>query len=203
MTDTDRRIIDATPADAGPAARIIAVAFEELLATAWLVPNAAERVPVTEAFMRLHVEDALQHGMVEMFSDGSGVAVWFPVEDGLPAVAEDYQRRLHEECGKYAARFERLEATFAENHPTGVAHHYLAFLAVRPEVQGQGLGTALLRHHASRCPGSPGYLEASSPESRALYARNGYLDLGEFSLPGPGGPTLWTMWRPASADVEH
>ena len=35
------------------------------------------------------------------------------------------------------------------HHPAGVAHHHLAILAVRPDRQGQGTGTALLdAHHA-------------------------------------------------------
>ncbi|GAB3958082.1 hypothetical protein GCM10027614_74860 [Micromonospora vulcania] len=83
---------------------------------------------------------------------------------------------------------------FAANHPH-TDHHHLAFLATRPDRQGQGLGTALLEHHHAWLDeaGMPGYLEASSPRSRDLYARNGYRTGEPFRV--PDGTPFWPMWR--------
>jgi hypothetical protein len=40
----------------------------------------------------------------------------------------------------------------------------------------------------------PGYLEASSMRSRALYERHGYVFMGK-TLDLPDGPHMWPMWR--------
>ncbi len=86
-------------------------------------------------------------------------------------------------------RMERL-------HPRRPPHTYLAVMAVAPEWQGRGLGTALMRPglDAIDAGGGPAYLEASTPRSRELYRRNGFEVVGEFNLPA-GGPPIWRMWR--------
>ena len=81
-------------------------------------------------------------------------------------------------------------------HPRKPPHWYLVFMGVVPEWQGRGLGTALMLPglQALDAASMPAYLEASTPRSRALYARNGFAVTGEFKLPS-GGPPLWQMWR--------
>jgi ribosomal protein S18 acetylase RimI-like enzyme len=66
-----------------------------------------------------------------------------------------------------------------------MTHHHLAILAVHPEQQGRGIGTALLDlHHATLEEESiPAYLEASSPRARDLYLAHDYV-------PRPGAPVL-------------
>jgi ribosomal protein S18 acetylase RimI-like enzyme len=85
-----------------------------------------------------------------------------------------------------------------QHHPTGIPHHHLAILAVHPDRQRRGIGTALLdAHHATlEEEGTPAYLEASSPRARDLYLTHGYtLQPGApFYLPDDG-PPLWPMWR--------
>jgi GNAT superfamily N-acetyltransferase len=89
-----------------------------------------------------------------------------------------------------------LDAGLDRHHPTGAAHHHLAILAVRPDGQGQGIGTALLRaHHATLdAAGTPAYLEASSDRNRVFYLRNGYADLGP-PIYLPDGPQMRPMMR--------
>jgi predicted N-acetyltransferase YhbS len=75
------------------------------------------------------------------------------------------------------------------------AHHYLAFLAVRPERQNHGIGSALLDRHHRRldAAGIPAYLESNDPRNRDLYLRHGYAVRSVIQL--PDGPPLWLMWR--------
>lgn len=76
-------------------------------------------------------------------------------------------------------------------------HLYLAVIGVRPEQQGQGLGTALLQPglaHADRL-GLPAYLESSNIRNVPLYERHGFEVTEEVQL--PRGPSMWLMWRPA------
>jgi RimJ/RimL family protein N-acetyltransferase len=75
-------------------------------------------------------------------------------------------------------------------------------LGVATRFQGQGLGTALLRQTLDRCDreGVAAYLEASTERSAALYARLGFVHLGELRV--PDGPRFWPMRRPP-ADRER
>ena len=188
-------IVRAGRGDAHNAAALIAAAFHSLDVAAWLVPGPQERERVLYANFRIFVDHAVDHGDILIAGDGCGVAVWFPRDTPLPEIG-DYGRRRWLACGPYTDRFEALDAAFEARHPSA-AHHHLAFLAVHPDHQTHGVGTALLEryHHRLDRAGLPAYLEASSPSSRALYLRHGYTDLGTpIDLPD-GGPRLWPMWR--------
>jgi ribosomal protein S18 acetylase RimI-like enzyme len=82
----------------------------------------------------------------------------------------------------------------AQVHPTE-PHVYLFVLGARPTHQGQGLGSALLRHVLDRCDadGTPAYLEDTNTRNRDLYRRHGFAQTGEIRL--PDGPPLYPMWR--------
>jgi GNAT superfamily N-acetyltransferase len=200
---TGPTIVEATRRDAHPAAALIGTAFHDLDVAAWLVRDPIERARVLYANMRIFVEHAFDYGAVHFTEDRSAVAVWFRRDRPLPEIG-DYERRLWLACGRYTNRFQALDAAFAQHHPDA-AHHHLAFLAVHPDHQGRGVGTALLDRYHARLDraGMPAYLEASSQRSRALYARCGYTDHGDpITLPD-NGPHLWPMWRPPKAGSER
>ncbi|MEV4515603.1 GNAT family N-acetyltransferase [Dactylosporangium sp. NPDC049525] len=188
-------IVRARRGDVHRAAALIATAFHGLDVAAWLVPDPLERQRVLYANFRIFVDHAVDHGDMFVTEDRCAVAVWFPRDRPLPEIS-DYERRRWLACGPYTDRFEALDAAFDKHHPTA-AHRHLAFLAVHPDHQGYGIGTAMLDryHHRLDRAGLPAYLEASSPASRDLYLRHGYTDHGTpIDLPH-GGPRLWPMWR--------
>jgi GNAT superfamily N-acetyltransferase len=82
----------------------------------------------------------------------------------------------------------------ADVHPAE-PHAYLFLIGTRPDRQGAGLGSALLRHVLERCDreGTPAYLEATTAGSRRLYLRHGLAEVGVIQL--PDGPPMWRMWR--------
>ncbi|MEV4515177.1 GNAT family N-acetyltransferase [Dactylosporangium sp. NPDC049525] len=188
-------IVYADPSDAHHLADLIATAFHDLEPAKWLVPEPSHRHRVLHANFELVVEHALQHGVVLTDEDRTAAAVWFPRETPLPEIPH-YERRLSRACGRYTDRFTIMDAAFDRHHPAQ-PHHHLAFLAVHPDQQGHGLGTALLKAHHDRLDsvGLPAYLEASSQSNRVLYLRRGYTDHGEPIELADGGPWLWPMWR--------
>ncbi|MGI5147232.1 GNAT family N-acetyltransferase [Plantactinospora sp. CA-294935] len=123
--------------------------------------------------------------------------MWFDRSSPIPPPG-DYERRLTAACGPCTERFATLDKLFDTHHPTE-AHHHLAFLAVTPDKQCTGRGTALLQHYHARLDriGMPAYLEASSSGSRDLYARLGYVGREAFQL--PNGSKFYPMWRPPTA----
>src|SRR5699024_3361305 len=105
-----------------------------------------------------------------------------------------YDRRLLQACRQHTPRFAALDAAFEEHHPTA-AHHHLAFMAVRPQHQGRGMGGRLLdqHHRVLDRAAAPAYLEAASLRAARLYRRWGYRFVSRIDL--PHGPSMWTMWR--------
>ncbi|MFL6118503.1 GNAT family N-acetyltransferase [Actinophytocola sp.] len=205
MTHLEIRRLTAEDAnvDAVQVATIIGTAFAPLEVTKWLVPNPTDRVRMLAAQFTLFVEDALQHGEVLVGSDGpatsagiQAAAVWFRELNGPHSLPDDYDERLKQICGEHVDRFRALDKAFAQHHQAGYPHHCLTYLATLPDHQGQGVGTALLRHTHRELDRTqvPAYLVASNARTRDWYAQHGYVSVRS-NLRLPEGPEMWPMWR--------
>lgn len=117
---------------------------------------------VAEAFFSLAVSRWL-------IPDRSAAALWIP-GDGPGAPPDGYTETLAALTGQHLGNFLAFDEQLDRHHPAGTYHHHLAILAVRPDRQGQGIGTALLHaHHAVlEDQGIPAYLEASDERTRRL-----------------------------------
>jgi GNAT superfamily N-acetyltransferase len=188
----------ATSGDAEPMARALARGFYDDPVAEWMMPRDHRRLAQLEdAFAKGLRGVYLQEG--DCWTTGSvvGAAIWLPPGHWripvlrqlrlLPAMARIYGRDL--------PRAGRAFALLESEHPKDRPHWYLPFIAVDPEWQGKGIGTALLQPVLERCDrdGLPAFLEASTPRNRACYERNGFrvTDVMHF----PKGPPMWKMWR--------
>lgn len=209
---TAARVVSARPQDAARLSSLIALAFRDLPPSAWLVPDPAARDALFPDYFRLYVDLALETGTVYTTPGCDAVALWLPyghresgAGDGSADHGDDYDRRLAAVTGALADRFRAFDAQLERHHPVGERHDHLAILAVHPELQGRGIGSALLdAHHrvlALREEPVAAYLEAASMDSRRLYARHGYRDLPK-PIPFPDGvpatAMMYPMWRPPS-----
>jgi GNAT superfamily N-acetyltransferase len=193
---TSLAVVLADDTCAGVLSQVIADAFHDLAVSAWLIPDEAARCQIFPRYFGLYVEHALADGIVLTTPDQAAVALWLPVAEEPAAPPDWYDERLAQVTGPWVDRFRAFDAELERRHPAGFAHHHLAILAVRPDRQGQGLGTALLRaHHAALDrDGVPAYLEASNLRSRRLYRAEGYQDHGGLLfLPGAA---MYPMLRP-------
>jgi GNAT superfamily N-acetyltransferase len=184
----------ASAADADVLSQVIADAFQPLPPSGWLISDPVARRRIFPPYFRLYVEHALAAGVVQTTPDRDAVALWLP-SDAPPPLG--YPARLALVTAGWTSRFVAFDQALDSHHPSGAAtpHQHLTILAVRPDRQGQGIGSALLSaYHDAVGPGQPVYLEASSRRSRGLYRRHGYADCGEpYYL--PGGPPMYPMWR--------
>lgn len=191
------------PAAAGdmPAlAAVLAAAFQNDPVFAWMFPDPTRRAELNPPLFRLLVDSFLPLGETYACEPvpGAGVvsaAVWVP-----PGVEPDPEGEAElaalfvaaaEEHGERAGTLLEL---MAAAHPSE-QHAYLFILGTAPAWQGQGFGSAQLRHVTGWLDreGTAAYLEASSPENRRLYLRHGFTDVGTVQL--PGGPPFFCMWR--------
>jgi GNAT superfamily N-acetyltransferase len=195
----DLVIRDVAPVDTTEITGLLAAAMGDGPVARWLTPEATVRREYAPAYFHIFAEHAVRYGEVyasvdEDSGELSGVALWFPLTSLIPGPA-DYDRRLKEVSGSAFDRARELDAALEAHHPMQ-PHHYLAFLAVRPDRQNRGVGGALLDRHHARLDGAaiPAYLEANDPRNRDLYLRHGYRARAEIRLDGDG-PSIWPMWR--------
>ncbi|GIF16302.1 GNAT family N-acetyltransferase [Actinoplanes teichomyceticus] len=187
--------------DLNDVALLLAAAFEDGDYANWLVPDKVARHLMYPPYFTLLLEPAIEHGQIELTSDGAAAAVWYRL-CGPPPAPTDYEQRLTDICGARTAWFKRLDAALERHHPRDTSHDYLAFLAVRPGRQRQGRGSQLLKHHHTLvdAAGLPCYLEATGPANADLYERHGYHRHEPFPL-ASSGPSAHPMMRPAAPVV--
>jgi len=185
------RARQATAKDVPDLAQTLAAAFFDDPVFAWLYPVAERRRGILPRWFEIVIEGFMPHE--EIMTTGSALAgaIWVPpgvdvderVWTALEGVSEEYGPRLAE-C------LDLLD----QHHPND-PHHYLFLVGARPEWQGRGHGSALMRPVLEICDrdGIAAYLEATSENNKRLYLRNGFEVVGE--IPLPDGPSLWPMWR--------
>jgi GNAT superfamily N-acetyltransferase len=191
----DRPADPETGIDVDAVGGLLATAFDEPV-TRWLVPETARHHPVMAALFTLMAGDALAGGgWVDVLTlpngQPAGAAIWF--NHATASVAEPVEGpdpRLDEVFGPDAGRWRTLDQLMTAHHLAGL-HLYLFAVGVLPDHQGHGYGGHLLAQGHQRQGGVPAYLEATSTDSRRLYHRHCYADLGRIDL--PDGPCLWRM----------
>ena len=139
---------------------------------------------------------------LDIAKDGAGVALWF--EPGVRAKSEGFVQQL-----LLAPRFLALSGAHRLMRALAVGrlldgfrprepHVYLQILGCAPQSQGQGLGSALLRHRLAEIDraGQAVFLETANPSNLPLYERFGFVSQGK-DRPAANGPWVWPMWRAA------
>ncbi|MEM6327796.1 MAG: GNAT family N-acetyltransferase [Bacteroidota bacterium] len=192
------------PSDSSHAVSLAARAFADDPLFRYIYPDPASR---ERRFAREHAAYLRwiyrPVGLAETVGDVDGLALWLLPESFhqlgwreaacLPALVRSVGvRRLPVVWRTYKA--------FDPFYPTDVPFHYLGLLAVEPEAQGKGLGSALLRAGLARADaqGVGTYLETSTEANVAFYRAHGFDIRHEIPLPD-GAPTHVGMWRPPGA----
>ncbi len=137
----------------------------------------------------------MAYGRVWVADEGRAVAAWTtPDKDPGPGFAE-IGPLVGELAGDRAAAYEEVEGLLAPYRPSEPVW-FLATVGVDPQVQGRGLGSAVLRPgiEAAEAAGYPAFLETSSERNVRFYERLGFAVTAEVPLPD-GGPRTWCMRR--------
>jgi GNAT superfamily N-acetyltransferase len=190
----------AIKADAARLEVVMAKAFHDDPVISWLLPDASRRPARLRRFFGTELRHlALTRGCVWTTSDLSAAALVLP--PGRWRVPLSTTLREGRAFGTGLGRAARLGMTMEWRHPREVRgpHYYVRDVGVLPEMQGRGLGSALMAPILARCDreGLPAYLEASSERSAILYERLGFEHLSQLSV--LGSPPLRLMLRPPAA----
>lgn len=183
--------------DCDTVADILADAFADDPCFSWVIPH---RPLYTSYWRWLTARVYLPHKLVFTDTAGRAAALWLPpnVDYRVPTrpALLWLVLRLVWHCGpRVLARVEQAQEVMERHHP-GQPHYYLHAIGARRQCQGQGLGSALLKHGTRICDeaGMPAYLESSSPLNVPLYERHGFEVQAEEPI-GRGGPPLFFMRR--------
>jgi len=182
--------------DAPVLARVLADAFFDDPLSDWLLPNTRRRNGALQRSMGWVMRETyLPHGGVWTTEEVDAVALWGRPGDpkpsalqqlpGLPTFVATYRRQL--------PRAMRASSAFEKRRPSQ-PHWFLDLLAVRPDRQGQGVGSALAATALAEADRVcfPTFLETSNARNVPLYERLGFVVSEEFDV----GPVhVWAMLR--------
>lgn len=183
----------------------LAAAFADDPVVDWILRDDGRREAARLALFRLLIRVSVpQRRRIERPAGGGAAAIWIASEHLRRTTLADELRAtvgLARACGlKRLSRASRLRAAMDAHHPKARAHDYLSFLGVRPEAQGRGVGSRLLKAHLAGldAAGRPAFLETGQPRTLSLYRSHGFEVTGEYR-PDGDGPTMWSMWREPQA----
>ena len=184
--------------DAEEVARILADGFHDDPVMSWVFQGdeGMRTAKLKACFGFVSAEVEVPRGAT--FIVDGGCACWTPSPgtDDWPAErGARFMEMLRRDCDDGdIERLIALSSAMDQSHPAE-PHWYLASIATVRPLQGQGAGTALLRHTLAIVDqaATPAYLESSNVRNVPLYERHGFRTTGRIDL--PGGPPLIPMWR--------
>ena len=180
-------------AEQARAVATIVLAFGTDPMARWSMPDPETYLTHFPALVRAFAGNAFAEANAHVVADFAGVAVWLAPgreSDGDAMVAIMEKAMDPARFAEGGAVFEQM----AEFHPAE-PHWYLPLIGVDPARQGQGLGSALMRHALKECDrtGVPAYLESSNPGNVPFYQQHGFTLMGE--IQAGSSPVLYPMLR--------
>ncbi|MET0503572.1 MAG: GNAT family N-acetyltransferase [Candidatus Binatia bacterium] len=194
-----------TPSGDDQAVGTIVLAFAADPVARWFYPDPHDYLTHLPPFVRAFAGKAFERNSAYQIDGYSGAALWLPPEvhpDEQALVALLERTIAKENQQKIFAFLEQMD----RYHPSE-PHWYLPMIGVDPAKQGNGYGSALLKHALEWCDVERklAYLESSSPRSVALYQRHGFASVGTIRV--AGSPPMFPMLRKpqalALAQSEH
>jgi GNAT superfamily N-acetyltransferase len=188
-------VVEVGPSDALRAISTQVMAFGGDPIMRWIYPEAGHYLHCFPLFTRAFGGRSLEHATCYATADFGAVAMWLPpgVEvDGGGFATIMQETGLPEKQEELFEILERMGEAHIEE-----PHWYLAILGVEPAVQGQGVGSHLLRHCLEKIDraGMPAYLESSNARNVPFYQRHGFDVMQEIQV--GSAPPVTTMRRDA------
>lgn len=195
-------IRDAHVGDAFAVTQVLSAALAESPLGQWLDPDPQTRRASLLGHVGGLVVETITSGIVRLVEDSGkivGATLWsIHSQPDRPASVTQATSSADDPAAVRVQRRRRLlEQLVHHRCPRRTQHHRLAYLGVRPDRQGQDVGSYLLiGHHALlHVTGTPACVLADGAPSRELFEGHGYAGSGPPQTL-PGGLRVWPMWRP-------
>lgn len=176
---------------------LITLAFASDPMARWSLREPPAYLAVMPELIRAFGAAAYDSDSAYVSEDGGGAAMWLP--PGVEPDLETLDRLIRENADPpILSDVEGIFDAMARYHPQE-PHWYLPLIGTDPMRQGQGIGSALMKHALARCDrdGVAAYLESSNPLNIPLYRRHGFDILGTIQI--GSSPVLTPMLRQPAA----
>jgi len=187
------------------AARTLALAFHDDPILKMVAPDEAKRAAIAPWFFTTALKMLIPEKQVWANEDTSAVAGWLPpgaTDISTVRVMRAGMAMLPFKVGpRRALRLMQLLSKAEPLHKAvGGPHWFLATIGTRPDRQGHGLGSALMKIGTDQADaaGLPCYLETMTDEDVAYYSKRGFEVTGEADV---GEYTIRAMVRPPQLPV--
>jgi len=170
----------------------------------FILPNDRPRRTLAKGFCAAAIRRGLYYGEVYTTESLDAAAIWIPPGELMYSPLQRLRTgalAVGWQAGWAAIRrYSVLAAYINEAHRRSVLadHWYLLMVAVTPEKQGRGIGTALLEPVLVRADRErvPCYLDTLEQRNLGYYERLGFRVTVQGQVPY-GGPRFWGMARTA------
>lgn len=173
----------------------LVLAFSADPATRWTWSDPQQYLAHFPYFARAFGGNAFTQGSAYTVDGYAGAALWLPPgagpdEDAMMALLHD---TASEQSRKHAPEVMEQMGRYHPSEP----HWYLPLMGVDPFHQGNGLGSALMKHALIPCDRDQtlAYLESTNPKNIPLYERHGFELLG--TIQAGTSPPIFPMLRKA------
>ena len=167
----------------------------------WIFPDPERRARGLLLLNRVPLQYGMRYGRVTQSHGGKAVAIWIPPGQPMSVVGMLRSGMLNvpfriglRPFGRFMGANDIMGKLHAKHVPE--PHWYLLVVGVDPDLQGRGVGSALIQEGLTRADESNAacYLETSDERNVPFYERYDFKVMAKVPL-GPGGPPGWAMRR--------
>jgi GNAT superfamily N-acetyltransferase len=160
---------------------VLALAFRTDPGARWTWPDPQQYLTTFPEFVKAFGGKAFEHKSAYFTMGYTGAALWLPpnVRPDEAVMTALLQRTASAQIqDDLTGVFEKMKS-FHPKEP----HWYLPLMGVDPFLQGNGLGSALMKHALIACDhdNKLAFLESTNRRNVPLYERHGFSDLGRNS----------------------
>jgi ribosomal protein S18 acetylase RimI-like enzyme len=186
-------IRNATRSDESSVIAALVLAFSTDPSARWTWPDPYQYLKHFPELVKAFGGKAFDNKSAYYAEGYGGAALWLPpgIRPDDDAMTILFKRTLSEERQKDVEKvFEKMES-FHPKEP----HWYLPLIGVDPFLQGNGIGSALMKHALISCDSDNkfAYLESTNIRNVPLYERHGFEFLGKIQV--GTSPELYPMLR--------
>lgn len=202
MVTFDHMIVPLDRARINSTAAVAARAFADDPMFTFIFPAADQRPRLLRRFFAAGLRYGVLFGRVDTTDDGAGTALWLTpgqtditpgrmIRSGMALLPLTLGMGAFRRFLAFVSYGDRVHSELMRE-----PHWYLLNLAVDPQRQRQGIGSALIEpvlqradHERQLC-----YLETNNPANLPFYARHGF-EVGHAGQVPDGGPAFWGLVR--------
>lgn len=186
----------AVSADSATIAAMLARAFADDPAMAYIFPDPADRARRLPRLFALLFDSTPRDGLRLVTGGGEAATLWRPPGQGSAAMLDMLRLAwpLWRAFGGALGRALAVSNAIAEHFPSG-AYWYLHIAGCDPVAQREGLGSAAVRAGLARIApsGLPVYLETAREANLGFYRSLGFTVSGDWTV-GATGPRFWSLF---------